>query len=235
MPSCSNNISSIKHFYRPQRSCESYVFTPVCLSTEEGEVTGKEPPLGPGTPPGKVHLPMAGPGTPPGPGILPHAGTPPGRYTLPPDQVNSPWDQVHHPHWDQVHPRQVHIQDQVHPLGRCTPRTRYILPGRYTPTVTRYTPHRPVTPPWDQIHPLAYLVILKYVAYLKACRNCSSELSRKAARCPPGSLLHSFSASWKLSSLTYTRKHLRLRNTYPSGQYACVSADKGKCRKVKSK
>ena len=63
------------YYYRPQRSCEGYVFTNVCLST--GGVAGHVPPWD------QVH--------PPGPGT-PLSGT---RYT--------PWDQVHPP--NQVHPQ----------------------------------------------------------------------------------------------------------------------------------
>ena len=54
--------------YRPQRSCEGYVFTRVCLSTVGSTWAG--------TPQDQVH--------PPGPGILPRT-----RYTS--------WDQVHPP------------------------------------------------------------------------------------------------------------------------------------------
>ena len=32
-------ISKVRLFYRPQRSCEGYVFTPVCLSTEGGSAS----------------------------------------------------------------------------------------------------------------------------------------------------------------------------------------------------
>ena len=60
--------------YRPQRSCEGYVLTRVCLSTGGGEVPGQVPPdqvhpgtrytsLGPGIPLDQV--PSLGPGTPP--------------------------------------------------------------------------------------------------------------------------------------------------------------------------
>ena len=53
------------HFYRPQRSCEDYVFTRVCLSTGGGTWAG--------TPPRTRHTP-------------PHPGkhTPPGSTPLPP-------------------------------------------------------------------------------------------------------------------------------------------------------
>ena len=83
-------------YYRPQRSCEAYVFTRVCLSTE-GEYLGRYlPPLGPGTPSRTSYTPLR-PDTPTHP--LGPDTTPRTRYT--------PWD-------------------QVHPLGPGTPpRTRY--------------------------------------------------------------------------------------------------------------
>ena len=55
------------NFYRPQRSCEGYAFTRVCLSTGEGEYLDRYP-LGPGTPQDQVN--------------------PPGTGTPPPDQVH---------------------------------------------------------------------------------------------------------------------------------------------------
>ena len=109
--------------YRPQRSCEGYVFTGVCLSTGGEGV------------PDQVHPPRSR-----------HPLR--SRYTpleqTPPDQVHPlgqgtppPWDQVHppgpgtHPHWsrhppDQVHPHPVHTPwDQVHPprYGHCCGRS----------------------------------------------------------------------------------------------------------------
>ena len=127
-------MSSFKtccHYYRPQRICEGYVFTGVCLST--GGVPDQVHPPGTDTHP-------LGAGTHPGLGTPPEADTPLGpgrpsrtRYT-PPDQVHispgpgttpgqgAPRDQVHPP------------QDQVHPPG------------------TRYTPLGPGTPPRDQVH-----------------------------------------------------------------------------------
>ena len=49
------------NYYRPQRSCEGYVFTPVCLSMGGGGVPGQVP-LQAGTPPtpGQVHPPPPG-------------------------------------------------------------------------------------------------------------------------------------------------------------------------------
>ena len=72
------------NFYRPQRSCEGYVFTPVYQSfcSQGREYLGRHPP---------------GPGThPPGPGAPLWAGSPLGPGTPPKDQV-LPWDQVHPP------------------------------------------------------------------------------------------------------------------------------------------
>ena len=56
-------------YYRPQRSCEGYVFTSVCLSTG-GEVPDQVHPPGPGTSPRTRYTPQdqvhpLGPGTPP--------------------------------------------------------------------------------------------------------------------------------------------------------------------------
>ena len=74
LPCVSLNLSNI--CYRPQRSCEGYVFTGVCLSTGEEYLTRHTPPPRPGTPwdqvhpPGQVHPPRT-------------------RYT-PPDQVHPP-------------------------------------------------------------------------------------------------------------------------------------------------
>ena len=95
--------------YHPQRSCEGYVFTPVCHSVHRGEYLGRYPP-GPGTPPGRY---------------TPRVGTPPGtRYT--PRQVDPPRTPVHPPAGtpplDQVHP-----PEQVHPSRRLLLRTVRIL------------------------------------------------------------------------------------------------------------
>ena len=65
-----------RYIYRPQRSCEGYVFTPVCHSVHRGGVclsacwdTTPSPrtrhPPRPGTPPPE-QTPPPGPGTPPG-------------------------------------------------------------------------------------------------------------------------------------------------------------------------
>ena len=105
------SLFSSKCNYHPQRSCEGYVFTGVCLST--GGSTW------PGTPPaGAPHRTRYTPWQvhPPGPGT-------------PPRQVH-PWGQVHPktrytprtrcaPQAG-IPPRQVSL-DQVHPLGRYTP------------------------------------------------------------------------------------------------------------------
>ena len=101
--------------YRPQRSCEGYVFTSVYLSTWGGGYLTRYPP-GPGTPPWDQVHPRTRYTT-PGPGT-PH----------PPDQVH-PWDQVHPPR-DQVHPPRTRYT----PPGPGTPRTRYTPPPRDTAT-----------------------------------------------------------------------------------------------------
>ena len=114
----------IHYHYRPQRSCEGYVFTGMCLSTGGNAWSG--------TPPDQVHLP---------PDQVHPPGTryPPTRYN-PLQTRYTPWDQVTPP--DQVHPpRPGTPPDQVH-----TPWTRY------TPPWTRYTPSDQVTP-LDQVHP----------------------------------------------------------------------------------
>ena len=66
--------------YRPQRSCEGYVFTRVCLSTGGGEYLGRYPSRTRHTPLWTRYTPRnkvpPGPCTPPGP------GTPPRRRLL---------------------------------------------------------------------------------------------------------------------------------------------------------
>ena len=142
-------------YYRPQRSCEGYVFYR-CLSVHRGSTWpgtppgGRHPPeqtpqtkyiplgqvhppdqvhpLGPGTPPGTRYTPL-GPGTPHWPGTPPWA-----RYTP----------------WDQVHP-----------------------PGPGTPPGTRYTP-----PP--EIRPLLWTVriLLECILVLKKDWLLYLELNR---------------------------------------------------------
>ena len=111
----------VSDFYRPQRSCEGYVFTPVCQSfCSQGGVPGQVHPRA-GTPPwDQAHPP--GPGTPPWqvpPGqVHPLGRYTPGRYT----------------------PGQIHPQ-QVHP-----PRTRYTSRAGTLP-LGPGTPPRQVPPP----------------------------------------------------------------------------------------
>ena len=128
----------LQHYYRPQRSCEGYVFTPVCHSVHGGSTWAGTPPrrytLTP-TPRDQVHPP--GRYT-PGQVNPTRAATPPGRYTPPPRPRT--W----YTPWNQVHPQVgTPPQDQVHPPGRYTlpprPRTWYTRPpgdsyccGRYT-------------------------------------------------------------------------------------------------------
>ena len=82
-----------QRYYRPQRSCEGYVSTGVCLSTG-GAVPDQVPPPRPGTPPRRVTPPRPGtppdqvhppgPGTPPQTRYPPRPGMPPRtRYTPP--------------------------------------------------------------------------------------------------------------------------------------------------------
>ena len=89
-------------FYRPQQSCEGYVFTPVCLSTGGSTWAG--------TPQDQAQ--------PPGPGTHP-PGT---RY--PPDQVHPPGTRYTHIPWDQVPPpgpgtppETATVADGTHPTG----------------------------------------------------------------------------------------------------------------------
>ena len=84
-------------FYRPQRSCEGYAFTGVCLSTGGGGRVPDQvyPPRSRHTPlPRNRHPPPLGADppweqTPPGPVHPPGPGTPP-RLGTPPDQVHPP-------------------------------------------------------------------------------------------------------------------------------------------------
>ena len=114
-PDCSNDswltpsFCSVRncepHCYRPQRSCEGYVFTPVCHSVHRGvclsacwhtTTPGADTPLEqtlarPGTPPGSRHPPEQTPWDqapprsrhPPGPGT-PRGVDPPGTRHPPP-------------------------------------------------------------------------------------------------------------------------------------------------------
>ena len=103
-------ITGDRSFYRPQRSCEGYVFTGVCLSTGGEYLTRYTPPGTRYTPPSRhppgtrctpldqVHpppdqVPPPRPGTSPSPGTryTPLPGT---RYTTP-GPGTPPWDQVH--------------------------------------------------------------------------------------------------------------------------------------------
>ena len=103
--SYTRGVTNKPYTCRPQRSCEGYVFTGMCLSTRGS--------TWPGATPGSYPPP-------------PRPGThPPGRYT--------PRDQVHPPGrytpQDQVPPRQVHSPGQVHPSPEIRPllRTERIL------------------------------------------------------------------------------------------------------------
>ena len=99
---------ALNYYYRPQRSCEGYVFTGVCLSTGGGVHDQVHPPGTRYTPRDQVHPP----------------GT---RYT--------PWDQVHPPPPDQVHPPGPGAPpwDQVHPPGPGTPPWDQVHPPEIRP------------------------------------------------------------------------------------------------------
>ena len=165
------------YYYRPQRSCEGYVFTGVCLS--RGSADQVHPPGTRYTPSRTQYTPQdqvhpLGPGAAPwdqvhplGPGTLPWTRyTPPGTRYTPQDQVY-PQDQVHPPPEpgtplrDQVHlPWAGTPPDQVLPPGPGTPQTRYIpragTPPRPGTPPARYTPQTRYTPPRDQVHPPRY-------------------------------------------------------------------------------
>ena len=112
-------------FYRPQRSCEGYVFTGVCLSTGGGGRVPDQvhprrsrhtPPRGADThPPGSRPLRVS---TPPGARYTPRTRYTPGtRYTPqgadPPGPGTAPWDQVYPPPpWDTAT-----AADGTHPTG----------------------------------------------------------------------------------------------------------------------
>ena len=138
---CRGLQSLIKRFfhlrhihYRPQRSCEGYVFTPVCqsfCSQGGGEHLGRYPLDQVHPPPGRAGTPL-GPGTPPGrAGTPPRPGTPPGRYT--PLARYTPW--VSYP-----------------PGTRYTPLGRYTL-GPGIPSGPGTHPPGPGTPPWTRYIP----------------------------------------------------------------------------------
>ena len=114
--------------YRPQRSCEGYVFTAsVCRL---GGSTWLGTPPEEQTPPRARYTPPWDQVCPPGPGA-------------PPDQVYPPL---------QVHPSIPGTPpDQVHPRDQVTPRSRH--PPDQVPPQTRYTPPGPGTPLPDQVHP----------------------------------------------------------------------------------
>ena len=99
MRACKCEVTCVfPKYYRPQRSCEGYVFTPVCHSVRGGEVPGQVPPwdqvhphppdkytLRAGTTPRQIQ--PREPGTPPGQEHPLGRYTPLGRY-IPQDQVH---------------------------------------------------------------------------------------------------------------------------------------------------
>ena len=116
----------MSNHYRPQQSCEGYVFTGICRSTG-GEYLMRYTPLGADTTPGLGTPPQAR-YTPWREQTCPGQGTPPGPGTPLPRTRYNPWNQVHPPEqtplgpgtpppWDQVHPPRTRYtpQDQVHP------------------------------------------------------------------------------------------------------------------------
>ena len=136
------------YFYRPQRSCEGYVFTGVCLSTvgrgggvclsagwDTTPPPGADTPLGADTPPGSRHPPEQ---TPPHP---PQEQTPPGADTPPPGADP---------------PRADTPQDQ-------TP------PGNRHPSPRSRQPPRADTPPWSRHPPPQIRSLLRTVGILLEC------------------------------------------------------------------
>ena len=117
--------------YRPQRSCEGYVFTGVCLSMGGG-VPDQVPPEEQ-TPARTRYTPRA-------------------RYTpleqTPPKTRYTPRDQVHP--LEQTPPGPGTPPNQVHPRARYTP-LEQTPPGPGTPPRPG-TPTRPGSPTWDQVH-----------------------------------------------------------------------------------
>ena len=130
-------------YYRPQRSCEGYVFTGVCLSTGGGGVPDQVHPPGSRHPPGTRYTPLE--------------QTPETRYT--PGTRYIPWDQVHPPEQTPLGlgtslgtrytPRSRPPWDQVHPLGPGTP------PG------TRYTPPPEIRPLMRTVRILLECILVK--------------------------------------------------------------------------
>ena len=130
------------NIYRPQWSCEGYVFTCVCLSTGGGSTLA-------GTPQDQVH---------PRDQVQPPDQVHPRDRVHPPDQVHpwtrytSPLDQVHPP-GPGTQPPQTRYTPQDHPLDQVHP------PGPGTPLRTRYT-HQ------DQVHPTRRQLLLQTVCIL---------------------------------------------------------------------
>ena len=116
-------------FYRAQRSCEGYVFTPVCLST------------------GEVCLSACWDTNPP----PPRAGTPqeqaPSSQEQAPSQGQAPPSQEQAP-WEQAPPGPGTLQDQAPPRTRHPTPWDQASPQDQAPLGTRHPPG-PGTPPAD--------------------------------------------------------------------------------------
>ena len=104
-------------FYHPQRSCEGYVFTPVCLSTgglPQCMLGYHHTPPGPGTPRAGTPLEQAtrpaGTGHPPAPNPPPRAGT-----HQPPQTRQHPTEQA------PTNPPRLGTPQSRHPPGPDTP------------------------------------------------------------------------------------------------------------------
>ena len=129
-----SNCKNFVNFYRPQRSCESYVFTGVCLSTIHVGVGG-----------GGVCLSACWDTTPPGADIPPGAD-PPGADT---PRADTPWSRHPPPPHQSRHPPQSR-----HPLEQTPPKEWTLhSPGADTPQ-SRH-PSGADTLLWEQTPPRA--------------------------------------------------------------------------------
>ena len=104
--------------YRPQQSCEGYVFTCMCLSTGGG-VPGQVPPRTRyiPLPPGPGNSPPPGPGTPPGTRYTPQDQVHPPGPSTPPGIRYTTRDELHPPGTRYPPPETATVADGKHPTG----------------------------------------------------------------------------------------------------------------------
>ena len=141
--------SLLIHFYHPQRSCEGYDFTGVCLSTEGGVYAsvhaGIPPPRSRHPPPQNRHpLEQTLPGSrhPPG-AVTPQSRHPPGANTPqeetppradtrpPPPGADTPLEQTHTPGADPPTRQQIPLEQTPCPAADPLPRRDGYCCGRY--------------------------------------------------------------------------------------------------------